>query len=413
MSIEQKDDVQSIVDEAVDNTDVVAQLKSLKEEVETLAKANKEKAERKYTGAFVGEKTEAPYVKTHKVDGSVMAARFLRLLAAGKGDPERAAKVAKGWGDNYMAKSLNESVFSAGGALVPEEYMNELIPLLRAKTVVRRLGTPSIPMNRGSLTMPFQETASTASYIGELQNIPASQPSYGQLTLSAKKLVNLVPISNDLLADSSFSVDSLVRDDMVRSMALREDIAFIRDTGASNTPKGMRNWAPAANVNARTASGGPGTATLDEITADLFSTMLILENNNIPMDRAGWIMTPRTKSGLMRQRDGNGNFVFRDEMLGGTLMGFRYETTTQIPTNLGGPGNQTELYFADFGSLVIAESSSLQVSVYEGGAFNDGTGVVSGISTDQTVLRAIARHDFGARQRGNEISVLTEVDWGI
>ena len=124
-------------------------------------------------------------------------------------------------------------------------------------------------------------------------------------------------------------------------------------------------------------------------------------------------MTPRTKAGLMRQRDGNGNFVFRDEMLGGTLMGFRYETTTQIPTNLGGPGNQTELYFADFGSLVIAESSSLQVSVYEGGAFNDGTGVVSGISTDQTVLRAIARHDFGARQRGNEISVLTEVDWGI
>lgn len=412
MSIDNKDDVQSIVDEAVDNTDVVAQLKSLKEEVETLAKSNKERVERKYANAFVS-KEEAPAVHTRVHEKGVMAARYLRLLAAGKGDPERAAKIAKSWGDDHMAKSLNESVFSAGGALVPEEYMNELIPLLRAKTVVRSLGATSIPMNRGSLTMPFQDTASTASYIGELQNIPPSQQSYGQLTLSAKKLVNLVPISNDLLADSSFSVDALVRNDMVRSMSLREDIAFIRDTGASNTPKGMRHWAPAANVFARTAAGGPGLATLDEITDDLFNAMLLLENNNIPLDTAGWIMTPRTKSGLMRIRDVNGQFVYRDEMLRGNLLGFRYETTTQIPTNLGGPGNQSEVYFASFGSLVIAESSSMQVSVYEGGAFNDGTGVVSGISTDQTVLRAIARHDFGARQRGNEIAVITDVDWGL
>jgi len=406
MSIETKDDVQSIVDEAVDNTDVVAQLKSLKEEVETLAKSNKEKAERKYTNSFIG-KEEAPMIKGREQEKGIMAARYLRLLAAGKGDPERASKIAKGWGDNYMAKSLNESVFAAGGALVPEEFMNELIPLLRAKTVVRSLGATSIPMNRGSLTMPFQNGASTANYIGELQNIPASQPAYGQLALSAKKLVNLVPISNDLLQDSSFNVDSLVRDDMVRTMSLREDIAFIRDTGAANTPRGMRFWAPAANILPMTAP-----VTLATITDDLFNAILLLENGNIPLDRAGWIMTPRTKSGLMRLRDLNGNFVYRDEMLRGQLLGFRYETTTQIPNNLGGGANESEVYFADFSSLVIAESSQLQVSVYEGGAFNDGAGVVSGISTDQTVIRAIARHDFGARQRGQEIAVITGVTWG-
>jgi len=412
MSIDNQDDVQSIVDEAVDNTDVVAQLKSLKEEVETLAKNNKERAERKYTNSFIG-KEEAPMIKGREQEKGIMAARYLRLLAAGKGDPDRAAKIAKSWGDNYMAKSLNESVFAAGGALVPEEFMNELIPLLRAKTTVRALGATSIPMNRGSLTMPFQSAASTANYIGELQNIPPSQPTYGQLALSAKKLVNLVPISNDLLQDSSFNVDSLVRDDMVRTMSLREDIAFIRDTGAANTPRGMRFWAPAANVNLQTLPAAP---TLASITNDLFDTILILENGNIPLDRAGWIMTPRTKSGLMRLRDGNGNFVYRDEMLRGQLLGFRYETTTQIPNNLDASGlgnnNESEIYFADFASLVIAESSQLQVSVYEGGAFNDGGGVVSGISTDQTVIRAIARHDFGARQQGREIAVMTAVTIG-
>ena len=261
--------------------------------------------------------------------------------------------------------------------------------------------------------MPFQSAAATANYVGELQNIPQTQPSFGQLTLSAKKLVSLVPISNDLIKDSSPNIDMIVRNDLVQTMALREDIAFIRGTGASNTPKGMRNWAIAANVFARTAAGGPGTATLNEITNDLYAAITRLENLNVPLSNAGWIMTPRTKSGLMRLRDGNGNFVYRDEMLRGNLLGFAYRSTTQIPTNLGGPGNQTEVYFADFSSLVIAENTSMEISVYEGGAFNDGTNIISGISTDQTVIRALARHDFGARQRGQEISVITAVDWGL
>ena len=225
--------------------------------------------------------------------------------------------------------------------------------------------------------------------------------------------MNLVPISNDLLQDSSFSVDALVRDDMVRSMSLREDIAFIRDTGAANTPRGLRFWAPAANVNLMTP-----VPTLATITDDLFASMLLLENANIPLDRAGWMFSPRTKSGLMRIRDASGNFAFKDEMLRGTLLGFRYETTTQIPNNLdasgGGLNNESEVYFVDFSSVIIAESSSLQVSVFEGGTFDDGAGnIVSGISTDQTLIRSIARHDLGCRNRGLEVSVTTGITWGI
>lgn len=414
MSIVSKEDVQSFVKDALGE-----ELADLREEIVKMSQEAQEKGEtdRKYTHAFIGEVARPEVEEAMKKNPAkgVRAARFIRLLAAGRGDPQRASDIAKSWGDTIMQKSLNESVFQAGGALVPEDFMNEVIELLRAKTVVREMGTPSIPMNMGSITMPFQDTAATAQYIGELQNIPPSQPSFGQLTLSAKKLVSLVPISNDLLRDASINVDAMVRDDMVRSMSLREDIAFIRDNGGSNTPKGMRFWALPANVFQRTSAGGPGAATLDEITNDLFTAMLNLENLNIPMNNAGWLMTPRTKAGLMRQRDLNGNFVFRDEMLRGTLMGYKYATTTQIPTNLNvsGAGNDTEVYFADFSSLVIAESTSLEVSVYEGGAFNDGTGIVSGISSDQTVIRTLARHDFGARQRGQEISVITGVDWGV
>jgi len=339
-----------------------------------------------------------------KRDQGIAAARFIRLLAAGKGDTERAAKVAKQWGDDFMAKALNESVFEAGGALVPEDFMTEIIELLRARTVVRAAGATSIPMPRGQVSIPYQSGSGTASYIGELQNNPPSQQQWAQLTLVAKKLAALVPISNDLLRDASPSVDTLVRNDLVQIMSLREDIAFIRDDGTNNTPKGMRFQAPAGHVNA--ISG----AALADITNDLHDMMLDLENENIPGVRLGWIFAPRTASGIMRLRDANGNFVFREEMLTGNLMGVPFYKTTQIPTNLGG-GTDSEFYLADFSSLVIGESMGLQISAFEGGAYNDGNAVVSGISTDQTVLRAIARHDFGARQRGNEISIRTGVSY--
>jgi HK97 family phage major capsid protein len=137
----------------------------------------------------------------------------------------------------------------------------------------------------------------------------------------------------------------------------------------------------------------------------------LLEEANVPMTRAGWIMTPRSKWHLMTLLDSTGNKVFWDEMMLGTLFTFPYRTTTQIPNNLGAAGNQSEIYLAEFPSLIIGENTQLLIDVFPGGAYHDGSSVVSGISSDQTVIRTIARHDFGARYRGKEIAVITAVDW--
>lgn len=333
------------------------------------------------------------------------AGRWLRLMVAGKGDPERAARIAKSWGDDYMAKALNESVFEAGGALIPEVFAGEVTELLRERSVVRASGVRSIPMNNGSLTIPYQSAATTAQYDGELDNIAPSQPRFGQMTLSAKKLTCLVPMSNDLLADASPDVDRLVRDDMVRSMALREDLAFLRGDGTGNSPQGMLNIADASN---KFDSAG---STVANKVADSHDALLLLREKHIPATNLRWYMSPRTRSRLSRTLDQNDNFIFQAELRAGMYMGIPVWDSTQIPTNLGGGGDESEMYLVDIDPLVIAESSSISVAAFEGGAYHDGNSVVSGISTDQTVLRAIARHDFGARQRGQEIVVVGAVNY--
>ncbi len=392
-----KSDVEKLIRELIGN-----QLADLRKEIEGVTQQQE-----KQTGNMDWAFSEGAVKVPEQPKKGVRAARWLRAMAACKGDTQAASKLAlEKYHDVEVSKALAESLFEGGGAIVPDEYVAEVVDLLTAQVVVRRLGAQPLPMNSGSLTMPFLSSGTSAYYVGENKNITVSEPEFGQLQLSAKKLAALVPISNDLLRDSSPAVDTIVRNDLVRTIGLREDLAFIRDDGTENKPKGMRHWAPTANVFNRAGS------TLANVISDLGKMVRLLEEADVPMTNPGWIFTPRTKWFLLTLLDSNGNKVFWDEMMQGSLFTFPFATTTQIPNNLTSPQADTsEVYFADFASLIIGENTQLLVDVFPGGAYHDGTNVVSGISSDQTVMRVLERHDFGARYRGKEVAVLT-TDWG-
>jgi HK97 family phage major capsid protein len=372
-----------------------------------------EETNRKYVQQMLDEKVKTS--KEQQKGKGTTAARWLRALAAGKGDPERAARYVKQkWEDEELAKELSESIFEDGGVLVPDEYVNEVIELLRARTAVRALGAQQLPMNSGSLTIPKINQGATASYVGEGERGHSSQPAFGSLQLSAKKLKSLVPISNDLLRDGAPQIDSIVRDDMVTSIKLREDLAFIRGAGTENTPKGMYYWALPGNKNERTLDSA--AVTLGTVTNDLMQMMLLLEQADVPMTRCGWIMSPRSAYFLrkLRVNDNNGAYAFKDEMQKGTLLGFAFQTTSQIPNNLdfstAGTNDESEIYFADFAQLIIGENTSMIIDVSDQASFWDGSRMRSAFDEDLTLMRAITRHDFGSRY-DQAISVLEGVDW--
>jgi len=336
--------------------------------------------------------------------------RLIRALAAGKGDPDKAAHFAKKqWGDEEIAKALTTSTGETGGGggfLVPEEYSTELIEYLRPLSVIRSMNPVIVPMPVGSISIPAMTGGATAEYIGEGSNIRVSQPAFGQIKLTWKKLATLVPISNDLIRFSSPQADAIVRDDLVAAMAQREDAAFIRDDGTNDTPKGLRYWIAGDNI-----IPANGTVNLANVAIDLGKAILALEENNIKFLRPGWLISPRTKYYLTTLTDDNGNYVFKDEMAGGTLLNFPFAVTSQIPSNLGDGANESEVYFVDFADAIIGESSLVELAVSEEAAYYNGTSVVAAFSLDQTVIRAIARHDFALR-RSVAGAVLTGVKWG-
>lgn len=336
------------------------------------------------------------------------AGRIIRSLAAGRGDVDRAVAFAKkAWSDDLgdvIVKSLQAGDFTAGGALIPQALSGEVIELLRARSVVRAAGARVLPMPRGTLSIRRQTGTTTATYIGESKDISKTEPTVGQLNFTAKKLAAIVPISNDLLVyDADVSADAFVRDDLVQMLARREDQAFLRDDGTSDKPKGLRYWAVSGNI---TATNGTSTVNIEDDFKNLINA---LELANVGMTKPVWLMSPRSKNHLLNLRTTQGALIFPELRATNSIYGWPVYTTTHIPTNLS--TNQTELYLVDMNEVIIAESTSLEIAVDSSASYIDGSSLVSAFSRDETLMRAIMRHDFGVRHQ-EAIAIKTGVAWG-
>jgi len=253
------------------------------------------------------------------------------------------------------------------------------------------------------MTVPRIASGSAGAYVGENTNITKTGPTFGQIRMTSRKLAALVPISNDLLKTSSPAADDVVISDLVASLANTEDAAFLRDPGTENAPKGIYYWANSAN---RTSTAGTALANIE---TDIKTAIGFLVNNNVRMIRPTWFMAPRSKLHLEFIRDTNGNKAFPEVGESMRLMSYPIFTTNNIPTNIS--STQTELYLVDMADAVIGEEQGIELMVSDTAAYHDGSSVVAAFSLDQTVIRAIMKHDFALRH-DRSAGIITAVAWG-
>lgn len=321
------------------------------------------------------------------------AARMVMSIAAGGGNMADAAKFARNEiGDLDVAMAM-ETGAGSGGALVPDNMHNEIIELLRPRTVVRNLGARNVPLPNGNLSIPRMASGASSGYVGEGNDVLASEGTTDDVNLSAKTMITLVPMSNQLIGRAGFNIEQMVLNDVINSMAVREDKAFLRDDGTSNTPTGFKKTA----TDASRTVGWTGTADLATIDAFLDSLILKLMDSDSLLITPGWAMSPRSYMKLFGLRDGNGNKVY-PELAQGLLKGYAVQHTTTIPNNLGTGTNESEIYFADWNDVVIGEQENMKVDFSREATYKDSGGqLVSAFSRNQSVVRVVVEHDIGFR----------------
>jgi HK97 family phage major capsid protein len=198
-----------------------------------------------------------------------------------------------------------------GGYLVDDVLRpGDFIELLRNRLALSQLGATVLTGLQGDISIPRQTSASTAYWVGEGGSPTESQPAVDQVNMSPKTLGAYVDYSRKLLLQSSVSVESMVRDDLVKVLALEIDRAGLYGTGSSNQPLGL--------------SGTAGIATQELTGYGSFSELVAMETDvataNADQGSLAYLMNAASRGALKTTEKAsgtNGVFVFADNEVNG------------------------------------------------------------------------------------------------
>jgi HK97 family phage major capsid protein len=131
-------------------------------------------------------------------------------------------------------KAMNEGTNSAGGFVVPEEFASEVNRVIEDFGIVAKLAR-KFPMSTDTLNVPRLSTSVSVYWPGENTAGTASQPVLSSVILSAKTLVGITPMSNELLADANISVVDLLVELFAEAIAGEIDSQGLAGTGSPFT----------------------------------------------------------------------------------------------------------------------------------------------------------------------------------
>lgn len=294
-------------------------------------------------------------------------------------------------------KALSQGTPSAGGYVVPVEYMPELIDMLRANTVLDKLGVTRINPMSSPVEIPRQSGGATAYWVAENAAITGSQQAFEQVTMSPKAVASLVKASRRLVMLADPSIEEIVRRDIAQSLALALDIKALVGDGTSNTPIGVTEQPNISTL----AVGADG----DEFTYN-FALDLIgkLEDENALAGSLGFVSNPAVFRKLKKQAvaqysgDTSGSPLFAPILSDANLaanLGYNVATTTALPKN-GTKGSGTALSQVIFGNwqdLILAQWGSMMIEASTVAGDNNG----GAFTSHQMWFKAVMEVDVAVR----------------
>ena len=139
---------------------------------------------------------------------------------------------ARSWCRDHGMRVMVESVFTKGGAIVPDEMEQAIIDLREEYGVIRNL-VRVVNMTSDSLTTPRRAGGVTAYAVGETDEITASDKSWDNIELVARKWGCLTRFSTDYADDAIIDVAMDLADEFAYAFANKEDDAAINGDGTS------------------------------------------------------------------------------------------------------------------------------------------------------------------------------------
>ena len=210
--------------------------------------------------------------------------------------------------DPVVKNALQIGTDTEGGYLVPDEFERSLVEALEEENIFRRLANV-ITTSSGDRKIPVVASKGTASWIDEEGAIPESDDSFGQVSIGAYKLGTLIKVSEELLNDSVFNLESYISREFARRIGNKEEESFFAGDG-SGKPTGILAATGGAQLGVTTA--GATAIALDEVL-DLFYSLKAPYRN-----KAVFVMNDSTVKAIRKLKDSQGQYLWQPSIQAGT-----------------------------------------------------------------------------------------------
>ncbi len=247
-----------------------------------------------------------------------------------------------------VSNVLMEGIDESGGYLVPEEYDHRLVDVLDEENILRGMATNI--RTSGERKINIAATKPAALWVEEGGALTFGDATFDQKLLDAHKLHVAIKITEELLADNAFQLESYIITQFGKAIANAEEDAFLNGDG-DGKPTGVL----------KDAQVGVTIDTVDIEADDIID--LIYKLKRPYRKKASFITNDSTLAVLRKLKDENRNYLWQPSLQSGEpdrILGYAVRTSQFAPKLAAG---NVALAFGDFSYYNIGDRGqrSLQV----------------------------------------------------
>ena len=242
-----------------------------------------------------------------------------------------------------VSNVLQEGVDADGGYLVPEELDRKLVEKLNEENIFR--GFADIITTGGERKINIADGDPAASWIEEGGALVFSDAKFKQITLDAHKLHVAIKVTEELLYDNVFNLESYIVKKFAQALSNAEEDAFLNGNGEGK-PVGIFDA-----TDGGTIAEVLNTASIK--TDDLLN--LIYDLKRPYRKKARFIMNDKTIGAIRKLKDNNGAYLWQPSVQAGEpdkILGYPVHTSAFCPQMEAG---KPFIAFGDFSYYKIGD----------------------------------------------------------
>lgn len=203
----------------------------------------------------------------------------------------------------------------SAGYLAPEQFGSEILKGIVQFSPIRTFAKV-ISISASEIKYPRKTGSVAASWVGETDPRPRSEPSFDQMSITPFELATATDVSTQLLEDNAYNLEGELALDLAENFGKAEGSAFVVGTGVGQ-PKGILTASGIAEVKTGNANGFGGASSAPDVLIQAFHALPAAYAQN-----GVWLMNRLTLSELRKWKNSVGDYYLVDPIAQGAPMTF-------------------------------------------------------------------------------------------